>query len=234
MRFAVAGGGVAGLAAALAVARARAHAPWSWSAIACRRRTARTRRSRSPAAGSRTSCSRTRSCRAGGASCASWRRTCSTALADAGAEEQDLACKLRGPREAGDEDLVYLWVRRPLIEWALRRAAAAEPGVELRGGCTVSGLAVDDEGCAVGLRVDGGDDVRADVVVDALGRYRAPERLAARVGARDGLRRDLLQPLLPRSPTRRRAPRDPGCSTRAATSATWASTRFAATTARSR
>src|ERR687885_789892 len=48
-------------------------------------------------------------------------------LLDVGADPQDLTLKLRGPREPGDEDLVYLWVRRPVIEWALRRAAAAEP-----------------------------------------------------------------------------------------------------------
>ena len=40
-----------------------------------------------------------------------------TALIDAGAEPQDVAERLRGPREPGDEDLVYLWVRRPIIEW---------------------------------------------------------------------------------------------------------------------
>src|SRR5512140_206766 len=32
------------------------------------------------------------------------------ALLDAGADPQDLSAKLRGPREPGDEDLVYLWV----------------------------------------------------------------------------------------------------------------------------
>jgi flavin-binding protein dodecin len=62
------------------------------------------------------------------------------ALLDAGAEVQDLALKLDGARERGDEDLVYLWVRRPIIEWALRRAAAAEPAVEMRTGVQVSGL----------------------------------------------------------------------------------------------
>jgi 2-polyprenyl-6-methoxyphenol hydroxylase-like FAD-dependent oxidoreductase len=95
------------------------------------------------------------------------------ALRDAGAEEQDVARKLRGPREPGDEDLVYLWVRRPLIEWALRRAAAAEPEVQLRPASTVTALLTDGER-AVGVAVDGGERLPADVVVDALGRYRAP------------------------------------------------------------
>lgn len=35
------------------------------------------------------------------------------ALIEAGAEPQDVAARLRGEREPGDEDLVYLWVRRP-------------------------------------------------------------------------------------------------------------------------
>jgi 2-polyprenyl-6-methoxyphenol hydroxylase-like FAD-dependent oxidoreductase len=39
------------------------------------------------------------------------------ALLEAGAEPQDAASTVRA-REPGDEDLVYLWVRRPVIEWA--------------------------------------------------------------------------------------------------------------------
>ena len=89
-------------------------------------------------------------------------------LRAAGAHEQDVAAKLRGPREPGDEELVYLWVRRPMIEWALRRAAAREPGVTIRGGETVAGIADD------GLALEDGEIVAADVVVDALGRYRTP------------------------------------------------------------
>jgi 2-polyprenyl-6-methoxyphenol hydroxylase-like FAD-dependent oxidoreductase len=96
-------------------------------------------------------------------------------LRAAGAEEQDLAERLRGAREPGDEDLVYLWVRRPLIEWALRRAAAAEPGIELRAGATVAGIVAGDGGRAAGVRTENGQQLHADVVVDALGRYRVPD-----------------------------------------------------------
>jgi len=96
-------------------------------------------------------------------------------LLDAGAEPQDLATKLQDPRQAGDEDLVYLWVRRPVIEWALRRAAAAEPGVQLRPGTQVAGLLASEDGRrAVGVTVDGDAAVTGHVVVDALGRYRCP------------------------------------------------------------
>ncbi|HEV2785925.1 MAG TPA: FAD-dependent oxidoreductase [Solirubrobacteraceae bacterium] len=173
MRFAVAGGGVAGLAAALAVARAGHEAvvverdavgpqpdpggafdvarhgiPHFLQPHAFLPRGRRVLRELAP--------------------------DVLQALRDVGAEEQDVAQRLRGPREPGDEDLVYLWVRRPLIEWALRRAAAAEPGVELRAASTVTGLVTDGEARATGLRTDDGDDIRADVVVDALGRYRTP------------------------------------------------------------
>src|SRR6478752_2050533 len=95
------------------------------------------------------------------------------ALMSAGADTQDLSEMLSSPPEAGDEDLVYLWVRRPVIEWALRRAAVTEPGVELRAGAQVSGLLVED-GRSVGVGEEDGEAVRGDVVVDALGRYRTP------------------------------------------------------------
>ena len=87
-----------------------------------------------------------------------------------------MALKLRGPRQPGDEDLVYLWVRRPIIEWALRRAAAAEPAIEIRSGVQVTGLLTSGNGAqrAAGVAVDEGDPVRGDIVVDALGRYRSP------------------------------------------------------------
>ncbi|HYF27004.1 MAG TPA: FAD-dependent oxidoreductase [Baekduia sp.] len=95
-------------------------------------------------------------------------------LLEAGAEPQDLSEQLRGPPEPGDEDLVYLWVRRPVIEWALRRAAAAQPGVVLRPGATVTGLLTDPHDRAAGVTLEGGEEVRGELVVDALGRYRAP------------------------------------------------------------
>src|SRR5215208_2111686 len=90
-------------------------------------------------------------------------------LVDAGADPQDVAAKLRGPRQPGDEELVYLWVRRPIIEWALRRAAAAESAVELRAGVQVTGLITREDRAprAVGVTLDSGDAVCGDVVVDA-------------------------------------------------------------------
>jgi hypothetical protein len=107
---------------------------------------------------------------------ADWAPDVLDSLLDGGADPQDLALKLQGSRQSGDEDLVYLWARRPIIEWALRRAAEAELAVEIRTGVQMTGLLTSQNGVprALGVAVEDGDPVRGDVVVDALGRYRCP------------------------------------------------------------
>jgi len=175
VRFVVAGGGVAGLASALALARAGHHA------VVLERDPVR------PEGSPRGAFDVERRgiphffqphafLPRGRRLLAEWAPDVLDALLDAGADPQDLTTRLRGPREPGDEDLVYLWVRRPVVEWALRRAASAEPSVELRPGVRVTGLLTGDNGAtrATGVAVEGGDPVRGDVVVDALGRYRCP------------------------------------------------------------
>src|SRR5919112_1096155 len=176
MRFVVAGGGVAGLAASLAVARAGhdvvvlerdpVHPDGSPDGAFDVERHGIPHFFQPHAFLPR-----------GRRALSDWAPDVLDALLDAGADPQDLALKLRGPRQPGDEDLVYLWGRRPVIEWALRRAAAAEPSVEIRAGVHVSGLLTSGNGArrAVGVAVDGGEVVRGDVVVDALGRYRGPQ-----------------------------------------------------------
>ena len=72
----------------------------------------------------------------------------------AGAHDVESWRKLPGAPAPGDEKLQYLGVRRPLIEWALRRAVHREERVVVRDGTAVAGLPEDD----------------ADLVVDALGR----------------------------------------------------------------
>jgi 2-polyprenyl-6-methoxyphenol hydroxylase-like FAD-dependent oxidoreductase len=89
-------------------------------------------------------------------------------LLAAGAQEVDLRRKLPGDLLPADEVLQYLGARRPLLEWALRRAVTAEPRITVRDGEHVRGLAVED-GRVTGVLLDGGA-VPADVVVDALGR----------------------------------------------------------------
>lgn len=85
-----------------------------------------------------------------------------------GAHEVDTRPKMPGEPRDGDEDLTYLAVRRPVIEWALRRAVLAEPAVTVAAPACVDALLVEHDR-VTGLRVDGAP-VEADVIVDALGR----------------------------------------------------------------
>ncbi|MGZ6563088.1 MAG: FAD-dependent oxidoreductase [Solirubrobacteraceae bacterium] len=175
MKFVVAGGGVAGLAVALALARAGHHA------VVLERDLVDPGGSPSAAfdleRGGIPHYFQPHSLLPRGRRVLEdWAPDVLDALVEAGADPQDLAAKLRGAREPGDEELVYLWVRRPVIEWALRRAAAAEPAVEIRSGVRVSALISSANGAsrALGVSVDGGELIRGDMVVDALGRYRCP------------------------------------------------------------
>lgn len=96
------------------------------------------------------------------------------ALAEQGATELSVDRILppdiidREPRP-GDGDLVLLCCRRLTIEWVLRKAVTAEPGVTWRGGAGVAGLL--SEGTDVrGLRLEDGTTVHADLVVVGGGR----------------------------------------------------------------
>jgi 2-polyprenyl-6-methoxyphenol hydroxylase-like FAD-dependent oxidoreductase len=90
------------------------------------------------------------------------------ALIEAGAHDIDVRRKLPGPVTPQDEVLQYMAVRRPVIEWALRRAVRDEPGIEVRAGVRVTGLSI-ERGRVAAVAVDGAD-VTGDLVVDALGR----------------------------------------------------------------
>ncbi len=175
MRFVVAGGGVAGLAAAVAIARA------GHEAVVLERDRVDSRCAPGEAfAVERAGIPHYFQPHAflprGRRLLADWAPDILETLLDVGADPQNLALKLDGPREPEDEDLVYLWARRPIIEWALRRAAIAEPGVEVRTGVQVTGLVTNEDGVprAAGVAVNDGDPIHGDVVVDALGRYRCP------------------------------------------------------------
>ena len=72
-----------------------------------------------------------------------------------------------------------------MFEWVVARAATEEHGVEIRRGAGVNGLltgtsVVDGVPHAIGIRTEAGDEVRADLVIDAGGR-RSP--LGAWLGA---------------------------------------------------
>jgi 2-polyprenyl-6-methoxyphenol hydroxylase-like FAD-dependent oxidoreductase len=81
-----------------------------------------------------------------------------------------------GEPRPGDDDLAVLIVRRTTLDWVLRRAVLAQPGVELRTGVAVSGLVIDtpEPGSGLpavrGVRLDDGGVLDADLVVVAGGR----------------------------------------------------------------
>ncbi|MGH9188357.1 MAG: FAD-dependent oxidoreductase [Acidimicrobiales bacterium] len=75
-----------------------------------------------------------------------------------------------------DDDLQLLACRRTTFEWVLRRIVLAEPNVELRVGMGVAGLVTARPSTAtslptvVGVRMEDGSTVRADLVVASTGR----------------------------------------------------------------
>jgi 2-polyprenyl-6-methoxyphenol hydroxylase-like FAD-dependent oxidoreductase len=116
------------------------------------------------------------------------------ALVRAGASRMDLAHPLppffadRSPRPI--DDLLWTYTaRRPAGEWVFADVAAHEPHVAVRRGVDVAGLVAGTSVTpgvphVVGVRTAGAEELRADLVVDAMGRRsRAPQWLAA-LGAR--------------------------------------------------
>jgi 2-polyprenyl-6-methoxyphenol hydroxylase-like FAD-dependent oxidoreductase len=116
------------------------------------------------------------------------------ALRRAGASKFDLVHPLppfftdQSPRPIDDKLWTYT-ARRPVAEWVFANAARNEPRLTVRRGVQVAGLltgppAIDGVPHVVGVRTAGGEELRADVVVDAMGRRsRSPEWLTA-IGAR--------------------------------------------------
>lgn len=92
-----------------------------------------------------------------------------------GAIEVDIAPRTDKVAD-GDEDMIFLGVRRPLIEWALRRAVRAEANIEL---CRarIDGLVLDEgvPGTVSGYSADG-VTMAGSLVVDAMGRMSSTRR----------------------------------------------------------
>jgi 2-polyprenyl-6-methoxyphenol hydroxylase-like FAD-dependent oxidoreductase len=96
------------------------------------------------------------------------------ALLAVGCTTMSTTANLGEPRP-GDEDLAVLIVRRTTLDWVLRRAVLAQPGVEVRTGVAVAGLVADPARhggppAVRGVRLRDGAVVDADVVVVAGGR----------------------------------------------------------------
>src|SRR3954467_13719869 len=97
--------------------------------------------------------------------------------------------QLSGGFREGDTQYEALTARRPVTEAVLARLAAETPGVEIRRGVAIDGVLMgtsveDDTPHVVGVRCANGDELRADLVVDALGRRSPMASWLSAVGAR--------------------------------------------------
>jgi 2-polyprenyl-6-methoxyphenol hydroxylase-like FAD-dependent oxidoreductase len=111
----------------------------------------------------------------------------SAALVAAGAARFDaLPPPLAGAARAGDaERYVTYTARRPTIEYVVARAAGEEAGVEIRRGVAVKELVMrshDARPHVTGVRVESGEVVEADLVVDAMGRGSQLQRWLSATG----------------------------------------------------
>ncbi len=108
-----------------------------------------------------------------------------SALIAAGAVEIEQFRFLAGAMpEPGDDDLATIGCRRPVFEAILRRAVEAEPTVDVRAGCRVTGLALSGgrPPHVAGAVLASGELVAADLVVDASGRSSHTAAWLAAVG----------------------------------------------------
>lgn len=96
---------------------------------------------------------------------------------------------MSGGMRPGDEDFEMLTGRRPVVEAVLAQAAGATPGLSVRRGTAVAGLLTErstatDVPHVVGVSLEGGEELRAELVVDATGRRSPLPRWLAEIGAR--------------------------------------------------
>ena len=97
--------------------------------------------------------------------------------------------EIRGPAQPGDEEFESITGRRPVVESVVAATAQATPGVDIRRGTAVEGLAVGASALpgvphVTGVRTDTGDEITADLVIDATGRRSPLPRWLAAAGAR--------------------------------------------------
>jgi 2-polyprenyl-6-methoxyphenol hydroxylase-like FAD-dependent oxidoreductase len=96
--------------------------------------------------------------------------------------------EMKGGRRDDDSDFEFLTARRPIAEAAFATSAAATPGVAVRRGVAVrevltNGDSTRDSLHVIGVITESGEEIRADLVIDAGGRRSAlPSMLAAAGG----------------------------------------------------
>lgn len=91
----------------------------------------------------------------------------------------------------GDEEYEAITGRRPVVEAAVAKAATDADGVTVRRGVAVEGLVTDGATAngaphVVGVRTEDGEEIRADLVVDAGGRRSPLPRWLTDIGAKPG------------------------------------------------
>lgn len=85
----------------------------------------------------------------------------------------------------GDNEV--LTARRPIVEAAVASVAQSFPGVTIRRGVPLAGVLTAGDGPVpqvVGVRTEAGEEIRADLVVDVLGRRSPMSRWLVEAGAR--------------------------------------------------
>jgi 2-polyprenyl-6-methoxyphenol hydroxylase-like FAD-dependent oxidoreductase len=102
---------------------------------------------------------------------------------------RDVPVELTGGEQPGDDAFQMASARRPVAEAAVAAVAAATPNVTIRRGTAVRGLLTGPPSAAgvphiVGVVTDSGEELRADLIVDASGRRSALPQLLAGAGAR--------------------------------------------------
>lgn len=95
----------------------------------------------------------------------------------------------REPRP-GDDALRFVTGRRPVVEYAVAVAAEEQSGVVIRRGVRVTELvagrsAIPGVRHVAGVRTSAGEELRADLVVDAMGRRSRAADLLTELGARE-------------------------------------------------
>lgn len=92
-------------------------------------------------------------------------------------------------RREDDDQFEVITGRRPVFEWVVARAAADEPNVDVRRGVGVKSLltgtpVLDGVPHVIGVSTEAGDELRADLVIDAGGRRSAFARWLNEIGGR--------------------------------------------------
>jgi flavin-dependent dehydrogenase len=102
---------------------------------------------------------------------------------------RDAPAEFTGGFRDGDERFDAVTARRPVAEAAMARVVSTMDDIEVRRGIGVDGLVTGDATAAgvphvVGVRTDTGEELRADLVVDAAGRRSSLPAWLTAIGAR--------------------------------------------------